>query len=363
MEAVVHSLLTGLAHRCNIILVTTPQRNKFDTNYEVSNAPYGRPGRYSRAYDSHVRRIAKEVVNDSSTVVLSIGAAARAAMSIFRDNAIPVVIQSHGTGTMEALSYLKSPSLPGALRILKLALDTPGQIRYLRASDRIICVGDRVNDSLGKWPYRSLDSSKRMTIRNGVEQDIFSFRRERRLAARARFGIKADDRVLLFVGRIHRQKGWAQCLDYFQVISQNIPSWMLFAGDGPEMNLLRRAAGDIPNVKILGAQRRSEVPDLLSMSDLLMFPSRRVESGVAMVLLEAAANGLPIASSQELGSSVPIREEIRLAGDKDSDIDGILEVLGRSQQRDSYLPIQSTFSNMVDAYLAEFQRLVGLASP
>lgn len=72
------------------------------------------------------------------------------------------------------------------------------------------------------------------------------------------------------------------------------------AGDGPELESLRRQSAGDDRIEWLGALPASGVGDLLSRADAFLFPSR--EDVFGLVLVEAMASGLPTVTSSAPGA-------------------------------------------------------------
>ena len=112
---------------------------------------------------------------------------------------------------------------------------------------------------------------------------------------RARLGIPADAPVLLFVGRIERQKGVYQLLDAMPRIAAAVPELRLvIVGEGDEAGLRRIAAGSGLAGRVLtsgGWVDGRELPAYYEMADACVFPSLFEPFG--LVATESMALGKP----------------------------------------------------------------------
>jgi glycosyltransferase involved in cell wall biosynthesis len=107
---------------------------------------------------------------------------------------------------------------------------------------------------------------------------------------RAGFHIPQEAPLLLFVGRLGREKGVPLLLEAFAGLPAHI--WLLVAGDGPERGNLEAHAqrlGVADRVVFAGGLEHRRVIDALSACDLFVFPSRTETLG--LVVLEAMAAG------------------------------------------------------------------------
>jgi glycosyltransferase involved in cell wall biosynthesis len=132
--------------------------------------------------------------------------------------------------------------------------------------------------------------------------DVAQFRpptEEERAAARARWEIPADRRVILLPGRIGLQKHQVGVLRAMRALARSgrwpADALLLLAGRARDRGMtgwVRRLASDprlAPSVRFLGAVE--DVRSLYWASDLLLMPS--LYEGLANAALEGCASGLP----------------------------------------------------------------------
>ncbi len=117
----------------------------------------------------------------------------------------------------------------------------------------------------------------------------------RRIAARAALGV-GDSPLLLFIGSGFRKKGLDRAITGLTSLSD---AGLLVVGEDREapFRRLARRLGVAARVRFLGP--RDDVPDLLLAADLLVHPARDEAGG--LVLLEALASGLPVATTAVCG--------------------------------------------------------------
>jgi glycosyltransferase involved in cell wall biosynthesis len=106
---------------------------------------------------------------------------------------------------------------------------------------------------------------------------------------------KSDNLDVLFVGRLAKDKGLWDLLDAIEMLNSVS---LRIAGDGPLFGSLKTAVNqrDLP-VELLGY--RSDIPELMQQSDVLVLPSYR--EGTPRVITEALASGLPVVSTRIAG--------------------------------------------------------------
>ncbi len=138
-------------------------------------------------------------------------------------------------------------------------------------------------------------SHRTHTIPTGV--DTIRFRPASRANALAKLGLAEDARVILFVGRLVRDKGVFELLDAFAKIAQTDPRLHLVVlGDGPARPACDRRAKTLPKrLHVLGEANHERVATWMAASWLLTLPSYM--EGTPNVLLEAFASGRPVVAT------------------------------------------------------------------
>ncbi len=114
---------------------------------------------------------------------------------------------------------------------------------------------------------------------------------------RERWRVEDDELVLLYVGRISREKGLEMLPEMlYRLRTLRVRHRMVIAGDGP---LRRTLADQLPEAVFTGMLSREDVADVFASGDLFVFPSTTDTAG--NVVLEAQASGLPVMVSDEGG--------------------------------------------------------------
>lgn len=116
-----------------------------------------------------------------------------------------------------------------------------------------------------------------------------------RSRARAVLGLPPADLILLYVGRLDREKSVELLLDAFPLVVDALPgARFLLVGQGTQGEKLRARARAVPageRVSFLGGKPRDTLPDYYRAADLFWFASQTETQG--LVLAEAHACGLP----------------------------------------------------------------------
>ncbi len=134
-------------------------------------------------------------------------------------------------------------------------------------------------------------------ISNGIDHRRFQQASHRRQALRDRCRLSPNDRVILHVGRLSKEKGQSQSLNALRPLLEENPNAQIWFAGLTEMpnyalQLQWDAAGSeaAERIRFLGSRR--DVAELMAVADLLVMPSTEEAQGVAVI--EALASGLPI---------------------------------------------------------------------
>ncbi|MGQ0760408.1 MAG: glycosyltransferase [Acidobacteriota bacterium] len=116
---------------------------------------------------------------------------------------------------------------------------------------------------------------------------------------RTHLGIKADENVILAVGRLSKEKAQIDLLNAFSELRRTNPSLkvrLIIAGDGPEREQLEAAASSLGIAdQVVFAGQIADMQPYYAIADLLVNASHT--EGSPYVLLEAMAAGVPIVAT------------------------------------------------------------------
>jgi glycosyltransferase involved in cell wall biosynthesis len=188
----------------------------------------------------------------------------------------------------------------------KLTTQTPQYQKIYDAASSIITVSDYIKSCVQAI---NTEDNKTRTVYNGIDLCRFS-KRNTSVVNRKQLGLEGDDFVMVFSGRINKEKGVAELIDA-----------MLSLQDQPRVKLLVIGStffGNADNeddfvrslkTKALPIQQRiiftgyvpyNQMPDYLQLSDVAVIPSIWNDPFPTTVL-EAQAMGLPIIATNRGG--------------------------------------------------------------
>jgi 1,2-diacylglycerol 3-alpha-glucosyltransferase len=118
------------------------------------------------------------------------------------------------------------------------------------------------------------------------------------------YGIPQTKKILLFVGRIGKEKNLAFLIRAFsQIVRQEEDVVLVLVGSGPEEDTLRILAVDLginDKVVFTGRIPPDQIAGAYKSADIFVFPSVTETQG--LVLVEAMAAGLPVIAKAAFGS-------------------------------------------------------------
>lgn len=161
------------------------------------------------------------------------------------------------------------------------------------------------SDDAGKWCFD--DDYK--VITNGIDTNKFLFNVESRNSVREELGI-ADNFAICHVGRFLEVKNHKFILKVFERVYESNPNaHLVLVGTGPLQQDCKNYVEKktyAPNVHFLGV--RTDIPDVLSASDVFVFPS--LYEGLPVSLIEAQASGLFCVASKNVPKESKVTQNI-----------------------------------------------------
>ena len=197
-------------------------------------------------------------------------------------------------------------------------------------ADRVICVSGALLKEVQDL-YRP-PPDKMHVIYNGIDVRRFDARVNTR-SARRQYAVGLDEPMVLFAGRMTRQKGPDLLVDALPgLLGQHPRAKFVFAGDGDLRDgLEQRAAalGVAPATRFVGYRNGHELVSLFKTADMVCVPSRNEPFGI--VILEAWSARKPVVATRNGGPAEFVEHEntgITVSDNRDSIGWGVGRVLG-----------------------------------
>lgn len=119
---------------------------------------------------------------------------------------------------------------------------------------------------------------------------------------REKYQISKESKILLFVGRMSKEKNLDILLDSFPMVISDFPdTYLILVGEGPERKKMEKKVKEIgvnDKVLFIDSQPYNEIPNFYKESDLFLFPSKKDTQG--LVVLEAMTCALPIVAVRSM---------------------------------------------------------------
>lgn len=185
----------------------------------------------------------------------------------------------------------------------------------LRLVDEVLCISEHTRDDY-RGRFRG-GKPRFEVLYYGISMEGFDPAADFS-HVRSGLGIPSDARMLLFVGRMNREKNPAFALKVLdEMVGMGIDAYLVLVGKGEmEEELIRRAEGGglAGRVRMLGW--RDDVRSLMQAADAFVFPRlEEPREGLGLVVVEAQAAGLPVFITPGIGrDAVEIPEMAHWAG-------------------------------------------------
>jgi glycosyltransferase involved in cell wall biosynthesis len=152
---------------------------------------------------------------------------------------------------------------------------------------KVISISKAVNDHVKKW-YK-LSSKRNFLLYNAVSKNSHS---------QVQFSGKSEKEfIVLFVGRLSKQKNVQLLLKAFKVLNEEYPHTKLWIiGEGEEEKKLKQLTHELMlNNKVVFWGAKNEIDSWMKKANVLVLPS--IFEGFGLVILEAFKNKLPVIAS------------------------------------------------------------------
>jgi len=176
--------------------------------------------------------------------------------------------------------------------------------RFAARADAVIAPSGLVRDELQARGVRTPIA----VVPTGV--DLVCFSPGDRREARRALGLPVDETIVLYVGRLDREKSVDRVLAAFERVAGTLPRCrLLVVGRGTQAAALARQAAALPvgdRIAFPGARPHATLGPCYRAADLFLFASETETQG--LVLAEAAACGLPAVAVAAPGCDEVVRD-------------------------------------------------------
>ena len=140
---------------------------------------------------------------------------------------------------------------------------------------------------------------------NAIDTNEFKFSEDERNKTREQFGITSDDLLIGHVGSFRdTQKNHARIIKIFKEIHEKDKRYKLvLVGNGALLPQIKKEVSNLGiSNSVIFTGVRSDIPNLMSAFDILLFPS--LHEGLPVVVVEAQTSGCPVVMSSNVTDEV-----------------------------------------------------------
>ncbi|HEY8544744.1 MAG TPA: glycosyltransferase family 4 protein [Acidimicrobiales bacterium] len=302
-------------------------------SFTVLTTPYEGADEWDAAQPFAVERTREKVLLPTPSLVRRVDELAErtGADLVLLDPALPVgLIGPHLSTPYGVVLHGAEVTVPGRLPGSRAAL-----ARVLRGAQQVIAAGGYPAAEAERAVRGSLPVT---VVPPGVDVDRFvPLADEQRRAARARFGLPADGRLVVSLSRLVPRKGMDVLIEAAARLAAGRPDLVVaIGGSGRDRSRLEKlvARSGAP-VRLLGRVPDDDLPALYGAADVFAMLCRNrwaglEQEGFGMVFLEAAACGVPQVAGDSGGAAEAVEHGVTgLVVDHPSDPAAVTAALAR----------------------------------
>jgi len=174
-------------------------------------------------------------------------------------------------------------------------------------TDRIICISDIVNRFANET--QRINAKRLITIHNGIDSE-HPVSEKRTSGLRKELDIPVDHSVICTIAHMEEHKGIKYLLESASLLlqSRNNISFLL-VGEGALKEELKILCADLKIEKnVIFAGERSDIPEILSLTDIFVLPS--IREGLPLTILEAMACSKPVIATNVGGVPEVVKDRV-----------------------------------------------------
>jgi glycosyltransferase involved in cell wall biosynthesis len=191
------------------------------------------------------------------------------------------------------------------LNFAKKIIDKLVGEKVLKNADEIVSVSKVTRNFVG---------GRGSVIYNGIDQFLFKpLEIDRKVELRMNHNMPLEKFLVLYIGRLNiKKKGIDILLEAAKLLKSTENIIFIIGGEGGDKRFAEEfiKANRLDNCLLVGFTHYDKLPDLYSLSDVFVLPSRTGE-GLPLTVLEAFASGLPVIATYNSGGHVEIINEGR----------------------------------------------------
>lgn len=217
---------------------------------------------------------------------------------------------------------------------------TYGCKEIIDKTEKFICVSGHIEKFLSQ--YLKVKKENSNVLRNGIDEIKFNIdlTKQQREELRNKYGIKRNDKILLFTGRVVKEKGVKELITALKNVNYNNYKLLIVGAALNDLNAKTAYEYEIEElvkemkekVVFTGFVKYDEIPQLYHLADIAVLPSI-CEDAAPLAIIESLICGLPIISTisggipeyAKDGSAILIERDKGLVKNLAKSIDSLLE--------------------------------------
>ena len=204
---------------------------------------------------------------------------------------------------------------------------------FHNGASSVMVAADSLKSDLEQWGFKNLVIWPR-----GVDTDMFS--------PDSKLNLAGEKPIFMYMVRVAAEKN----LEAF--LSLELPGTKYVVGDGPDLKRLKK---EYPETVFTGYKFGTELSEHLASADVFVFPS--LTDTLGLVMLEANACGVPVATFPSQASSAVIQEGVNGVVREDLR-EACLEALTLSRERCREIALENGWDTPAEMFLQNLASVV-----
>lgn len=178
----------------------------------------------------------------------------------------------------------------------------------IKDTKKVLCVSNYIASNFKK--VTGIDENKLEVLRNGIDYNRFSKEpdEKEKKALKERYGIKESEKVLLFTGRITKEKGVKELISSLKDVKYEDYKLLILGSVLNDIIVKTKYQEEIENlvndmkdkVVFTGFINYDEISNYYGLADIAVLPSI-CEDAAPLTIIEALVSGLPIITTRSGG--------------------------------------------------------------
>ena len=289
-------------------------REKFEFNFLCASVLAG-------AYDDEIRQLGGKIyhmpVSDKRGMLRKYDRVNLIAKWLITHKNDIDIIHWHSGDAVESLLCLKACKKAGIKNIIIHSHNSKCDRMVFNRICRIFAGAYKYrklacSEEAAKWRFgnRLVKRNEVEVVYNGIDLETYRYDKQLSISMKKTFGLE-NKIVLGHIGRFNQQKNHDFLIDiFYEYHKTHANSVLILVGKGELENTVRlkvKRLGLENDVKFLGV--RDDIPELLQIMDVFVFPS--LYEGLGIVLIEAQAASLPIVTNRAIPKIAIVSDLVR----------------------------------------------------